>query len=209
MESIFDKKYIPRTFTSYSEFANSKSACRICSVGNVYNQVVQSWGNKVNPKVVIVGEAPGQDELEQGIPFVGKCGKLLRATLKKYGFNETNCLITNTIPCRPENNQFPSDEKIIHTCKNIWLKNELILLNPDYLLLIGAKSLKFLLGMEGISKSRGIWYKRKINNKSIKLMATFHPSYVLRVQYSVDKKYVLTSFETDIMSVGKEAGFNV
>ena len=205
MEIINTFKEIPKTFQSYKEFESYKERCRSCPVGLVYNKVVLSCGNKINPTVVIIGEAPGQDEIEQGEPFVGKSGKLLRATLKKYGFSSSNSLITNTIPCRPENNKFPKDDKLVTKCKNMWLKTELTILQPDYLLLIGSQSLKFLLGLEGITKCRGKWYRRKLNGKTISIMPTYHPSYVLRVQYSPYKKYVAEDFEKDIMSVGNKA----
>jgi len=205
-DNIKQSSFYP--FKTYEKFETIKSCCRICPVGNVYNQVVQSSGNKINPKVVIVGEAPGADELEEGKPFIGKCGKLLRQTLTNAGFNDDNSLITNTIPCRPENNKFPQDDSIVKSCKNMWLKEELRLLDPDFLLLVGSKSLKFMLRMQGITKVRGQWYKRKFNGKTIQLMPTFHPSYVLRTQYSKDKAYVQEAFIKDIMAVGKAAGFN-
>ena len=195
-------------FDSYTEFETYKSCCRSCPVGKVYNKVVLSDGNKMNPKVVIIGEAAGKDELEANKPFVGKCGKLLRATLEKNGFNKTNSLITNLIPCRPENNKFPKDDSIVHACKNVWLKSEIQLLKPDFLLLIGSKPLKFLLGLNGITKVRGIWHNKKMDGKKIKILPTFHPSYVQRTQYSKDKQYVGEYFKQDIATVAKAAGFH-
>lgn len=77
-------------YKNYTEFDEAKSKCNDCEIGKAYNKVVLSWGNKINPKVVLVGEAAGREELEAGIPFVGKAGKLLRATLKEFGFNQSN-----------------------------------------------------------------------------------------------------------------------
>jgi DNA polymerase len=192
-----------KTFNSYAEFEECKKHCRACPIGKIYDCVVPSDGNKINPKVVIIGEAPGKNEIEEGKPFIGKSGKLLRATLLNAGINESNSIITNTIPCRPENNKFPKDDSIVKNCKNMWLEEEIRILNPDILLLIGSQALKFLLNMKIITKVRGKWFNRRLNDKIIRVMPTYHPAYVLRVMYSKDKQNVKKEFEYDIDTVGK------
>ena len=192
-------------YNTYSDFEKEKLQCRSCPVGLTYNRVVCSDGNKTNPKVVIIGECPGSTEIEEGKPFVGKAGQLLRSVLREYNFTRYNSLITNTIPCRPENNKFPSDDNIIKSCMNTWLKEELRLTNPDFLLLIGAKSVKFLLGLEGITKIRGKWIHKKFNNKTINIMPTLHPSYVLRKQYMSEGKEIMGYFKRDIQEVSRMA----
>lgn len=195
-------------YTSYEEFEKAKCQCRSCSVGLVYNCVVCSQGNKINPKIIIVGEAPGKDELlaSPPTPFVGKAGKLLRKVLEENNINSSNSLITNTIPCRPLNNKFPNDDSLVIECKNTWLKEELRLTNPDILLLVGAKSLKFLLNMEGITRIRGKFIKKRFNNKTIYIMPTFHPSFVLRKEYMAEGKQILQDFKNDIKNVAVLAG---
>ena len=106
-----------KKYNSYQEFNACKLKCRACPIGLVYDTVVPSDGNTSNPKVVIIGEAPGSDEITQGKPFIGKAGKLLRSTIEQFGFNNENCLITNTIPCRPQDNKFPSDNNLVKNCK--------------------------------------------------------------------------------------------
>ena len=96
-------------FTTYKQFEEAKTKCRKCEVGNVYDKVVLSDGCKT-ARIMIIGEAPGADEVEQGRPFVGKAGKLVRETIKEFGYDETITLISNVIPCRPENNKFPKDK---------------------------------------------------------------------------------------------------
>jgi DNA polymerase len=194
-------------YSTYSSFENAKKLCRACPVGKTYNCVVCSVGNKTNPKVVIIGEAPGKDEVEKGEPFIGKAGQLLRKVLKEKGFTRDNSLITNTIPCRPEDNKFPTDDNTVRTCKDVWLKEELRLTNPDFLLLVGAKSVKFLLGMDGITKIRGKWIQKKLNNKIINIMPTLHPSYVLRKEYMEEGKQIMQDFVDDIQKVSQSAGF--
>ena len=143
----------------------------------------------------------GKDEVDIGMPFIGKAGKLLRSTIKEFGFNDNNCLITNTIPCRPLENKFPEDKSLVINCKNMWLKEEIKLLNPDFIVLIGAKPLKFLLDIDGITKERGKIHIKKLNNKIVKLMAIFHPSYVLRKQYMEEGKEIMDCFRYDIEKV--------
>ena len=196
------KKYL-----TYSDFEDAKRLCRNCPVGLVYNCVVCSVGNKNNPKVVIIGECPGRDEIEKGEPFVGKSGQLLRSVLKNNKFTRFNSLITNTIPCRPENNKFPTDNSIVKLCKNTWLKEELRLTNPDFLLLIGSKPLKFLLNIDGITRIRGKWIQKRFNHKNINIMPTYHPSFVLRKEYMKEGKQIMQDFKNDIQSVAKIAGF--
>ena len=205
MYNIFmELKY--KKYSSYIDFNCAKSICRACYVGKVYDKVVLSDGNNVNPKVVIVGECPGADELVEGKPFIGKAGKLLRSTLLECGFNNENSLITNTIPCRPQDNQFPKDDSVVRNCKNTWLREELRLTNPDVIILIGAKPLKFLLGIDGITKMRGQWFERKFNDKTVKLMATFHPSFVLRKIYMEDGKQIKEDFKKDLLTIAKCCG---
>lgn len=194
-------------YNTYLEFETAKLQCRACPVGLTYNCVVPSDGNKINPKVVIIGEAAGMNEVSLGKPFVGKAGQLLRSILKENKFTSNNSLITNTIPCRPQDNKFPTDDNIVKSCKNIWLKEELRLTNPDILLLVGAKSVKFLLNMDGITRIRGKWIKKKFNGKIINIMPTYHPSYVLRKQYMDEGKQIMQDFGNDIKEVAKLARF--
>lgn len=186
-------------YSSYREFEENKLKCHFCDVGKVYNRVVASEGNKINPIVIIIGEACGAEEIEQGKPFVGRSGRLLRDTLNKHGFRKSNALITNTIPCRPLDNKFPKDEKLVKKCVNKWLINEINLLNPKALLLVGSTPLKYVMQMGEITKNRGEWLCPSIfTDKSIMVLATFHPSYVLR---KAGDKNVMDCFSKDIQTV--------
>lgn len=188
-------------YQSYEEFNLAKCKCNICPIGKAYNKVVPSDGNTLNPKVVFIGEACGASELIEGKPFVGKAGKLLRASIQESGLTEKDFLITNTIPCRPLDNKFPKDSSLVEACKNMWLKEELILTKPDLIVLIGAKPLKFILNMVGITKVRGTIITKKLNGKIIKLMPVCHPSYVLRKEYMEEGKQIMSDFKNDIKNV--------
>lgn len=190
----------------YKEFEEAKLKCRDCLIGQVYNCVVPSDGNKINPIVMIIGEAAGADELIEGKPFIGKAGKLLRSTLNKFGYRKNNSLISNTIPCRPLDNKFPSDSELVEDCVKKWLKKEIELTNPKYILLIGATPLRYLMNLSGITKLRGNWLEYDPRNKNIPCMPTYHPSYVLRKQYMAEGKEIRNNFEQDIKEVAEKAG---
>ena len=197
-------------FKTYEEFEAKKIACRDCSVGKVYDRVVGSDGNKISPVVMVIGECPGKDEVAEGKPFVGKAGKLLRPTLNEFGFRRKNALISNVIPCRPENNKFPTDNKLVHDCYSKWLCEEILLTKTKYLLLLGAKPLKFLIGEVGITKVRGKWFNLSFENhngNAIKGLPTFHPSYVQRKEHMDEGKVIKEQFRNDIKEVATKAGF--
>jgi len=196
-------------YKDYAEFNAAKEACRDCYVGKTYNKVIPSDGCK-NPKVLIIGEAPGNLEVEQGKPFVGRAGKLLRVTLSKHGFNETNSLISNVLPCRPEGNKFPKEEDIVEACVNKWLMQEIELVKPKYILLVGSTSLYYLLKIRGITVNRGKWFylskEQQETGEGVQCMPTYHPSYVLRKMYMTEGKQILEHFENDIKEVAIKAG---
>jgi len=187
----------------YKEFEENKLKCKDCEIGKAYNCVVPSDGNKVNPVVLICGESPGSSEILEKKTFVGKAGKLLRATLNKYGFRKNNSLITNTIPCRPQDNKFPQDAQMVNACVDKWLKQEMAILKPKYLLLIGATPTKYLLRLTGITSLRGKWFECE----SIPCVPTYHPSFVLRKQYMDEGDEIRECFNADIRMVAEKAGF--
>ena len=133
-------------FSTYTDFEDAKLKCRECSVGGVYDTVVPSFGCKSIADVFVLGEAPGAEEIQKLQPFVGKAGKCLRSVLNKNGFRQQNTLISNVIPCRPENNKFPKDATLVRKCFNKWLRNEILLLQPSYMLLLGNQPLQFIFG---------------------------------------------------------------
>jgi DNA polymerase len=185
-------------YHSYDEFESEKIECRSCCVGLEYNKVVLSDG-MVGVSLVIVGEAPGKDELEQGKPFVGKCGKFLRKTLKEFGIDETNSLITNTIPCRPPNNVFPKDKELVKKCVAKWLHREINIVEPKFVLLLGANAARFVFDFDfkKFSDIRGKIEDVNFNGRWIKVIPTFHPSYVMRKMYSKTED-IVGAFRKDV-----------
>lgn len=136
--------------------------------------LVFSHGN-IDSKVMLIGEAPGEEEDKQGIPFVGRSGKLLSLFLETSGFDRSNYYITNVIPWRPPGNRTPSKEEI-EIMKPFVLKH-IEIIQPEIIVTVGATALKTLYGDCVISKLQGTF----LDFGKFKIYPIFHPSYALRV----------------------------
>ena len=135
---------------------------------------VFSDGNP-NSAVMIIGEAPGQEEDEQGKPFVGQSGKLLNNMLAAVGLKRSDVYISNILFWRPPGNRTPSAEEIAFCMP--YVKQHIMLARPKVLLLLGGVAVKSILNtLEPISKLRGL----KNTYMGIDTIATFHPAYLLR-----------------------------
>ena len=135
---------------------------------------VFSDGNP-NSDLMIIGEAPGQDEDEQGKPFVGQSGKLLNNMLSAIGLLRENVYISNILFWRPPGNRTPSADEISFCMP--YVEQHVKLVHPKVILLLGSVAVRAILNTsESISKIRGA------NNTylGIKTIATFHPAYLLR-----------------------------
>lgn len=180
----------------YSEMKN----CTACTMRNSCTQVVTCDGNSINPILMIIGESPGSQEDEEGIPFVGPCGQLLREVLRYTKvINRTNTVITNVLKCRPPGNKFPKDESA-DICVGKWLVKEIELIKPQRILLLGSTPLKYIAGMKGITACRGTW----MDIRGIRGIATFHPSYVMRQDSVEGDLQTRKLFEQDIFRMAGE-----
>lgn len=148
--------------------------CVACSLAEGRTQVVFGAGSSV-ADVLIVGEAPGQQEDEQGIPFVGRSGQLLITLLGEIGLQREDVYITNVAKCRPPGNRDPRPDEI-DACKG-YLKRQIELIDPTVVITLGNFSTKLLLKTTtGITRMRGRayeWWGRF-------LVPTFHPAAALR-----------------------------
>lgn len=150
--------------------------CFDCDLGKTRTKAVFSDGN-INAKIMLIGEAPGQNEDETGLPFVGRAGKLLDQLLLSQNLTrEKDIYICNTVKCRPPNNRVPSNfEK--EQCRK-YLEAQIDIIQPKIILLCGATAVKSILNTkEPISKIRGQWFEGLYDAK---IMPIFHPSYLLR-----------------------------
>ncbi len=153
--------------------------CTKCPLHLTRNNVVISDGS-INADIMLIGEAPGADEDKTGIPFVGRAGKLLNEFLAKAGIDrKTDLYIANTVKCRPPGNRKPTKEEKIACGDN--LKKQINMVKPKVIILCGATAMEsFIFDKKlTISKARGRVFNYD-EDKNIKLVPIFHPSYLLR-----------------------------
>ena len=163
-----------------AELAVEAAGCPRCPLAATRTNVVFGVGDPHAP-LMIVGEAPGKDEDEQGEPFVGRSGKLLdQVMLEELGVTRDRVYIANTVMCRPPGNRDPLPNEI--SACNSWLEAKLDAIVPKVIITLGNFATKLLLfgdpkAKEGITKLRGKTYPWR--NGAV-LVPTFHPSAVLR-----------------------------
>ena len=163
---------------SYSSLKNLNNACikcTSCDLSKTRKNVVVGKGNET-AHIVIIGEGPGEQEDNTGLPFVGRAGKMLDIALSSVDIDPLNdCYITNIVKCRPPSNRKPTPNEA-EACMP-WLNEQINLMNPKIIILAGSTAVESFLGIkEPISKIRGQW----IEKNNIKYMPIFHPSYLLR-----------------------------
>jgi uracil-DNA glycosylase len=148
--------------------------CHLCPLGKTRRNLVFGDGNP-HAKVVFVGEAPGADEDEQGLPFVGRAGHLLTKIIEAMGLSRKEVYICNILKCRPPQNRNPLPDEI--TACEPFLKQQLKIISPQIICALGTFAAKTLLRTEvPISVLRGRFHLYE----GIKLMPTYHPAYLLR-----------------------------
>lgn len=161
-------------YDNWEELEKSIIGCQKCKLCSGRTNIVFADGNK-NANVMLIGEGPGADEDKQGIPFVGKAGQLMNKAFEGLGIDRKRLYIANIVKCRPPNNRVPEVDEA-EACLN-YLRNQVLLVRPQIIVLMGSTALKNILGKEyGITASRGTW----IEKKGILYMPTWHPAALLR-----------------------------
>jgi len=148
--------------------------CTRCKLHKGRHKLVFGDGS-ATAKLVFVGEGPGADEDIQGLPFVGRAGKLLTQMIEAMGLQRKDVYICNVVKCRPPENRTPEPDEV-ETCSP-YLLRQIDAINPNVIVCLGAVAAKTLLQTtRGISQYRGEWQEWR----GRKLMATYHPAYLLR-----------------------------
>lgn len=135
----------------------------------------------LQPPVMLIGEAPGEEEDRSGRPFIGRAGQLLEKMISAVGFTRDQVYITNVLPWRPPGNRTPKVDEVA-TCLP-FLMRHIEIVQPKLLLLLGGPSAKALLGKEeSVTRMRGIWWEYHSPGLPAPLPAlvTYHPAYLLR-----------------------------
>ncbi|MDH4120214.1 MAG: uracil-DNA glycosylase [Deltaproteobacteria bacterium] len=164
----------PQDIATLESLAIQYRNCTLCALAQGRTRFVFGEGNPA-PKILFVGEGPGQDEDLQGRPFVGKAGKLLSYGILALGLDRSDVYIANMVKCRPPGNRNPEPAEIA-ACRPI-LQRQMELLNPGCIVTLGNVPLKALNPQAGgITKERGRWFQYG----EWPVLPTFHPAYLLR-----------------------------
>jgi DNA polymerase len=165
---------VPNSKPDLSAIRADMADCQLCALGKTRKNLVFGDGNS-QAKIVFVGEAPGADEDEQGMPFVGRAGQLLTKIIEAMGLSRQEVYICNILKCRPPQNRNPLPEEIA-ACEP-FLKQQLKIISPQIICALGTFAAKTLLKTDApISVLRGRFHYYE----GIKLMPTYHPAYLLR-----------------------------
>jgi uracil-DNA glycosylase len=149
-----------------------------CALRTTATQLVFADGNP-QARVMFVGEAPGRDEDIEGLPFVGRSGKLLDRMMAGIGLDRRSAYIANVVPWRPPGNRTPTPQESA-VCLPFTLR-QIELVDPDILVCLGSPSTQTLLNSkDGILKTRGRWLPFHTGTREIRAIATLHPAYLLR-----------------------------
>jgi uracil-DNA glycosylase family 4 len=163
---------------SLNKLKSSVLNLKNCDLKKRAKNIVFSDGNP-NSKIMLVGEAPGANEDEEGLPFVGRAGALLDKMLASIELDRKKVYISNIINYRPPDNRRPTSEEIKRYLPFITKHIEII--NPKILVLLGSTAMNALIGNEiVISKMRGKWIEKKFGNCKTSVIITFHPAFLMR-----------------------------
>lgn len=169
------KTKIQNTPITMEELAKKIERCTNCSLARTRNNVVIGQG-VLSPKVLVIGEGPGEEEDKQGLPFVGRAGILLDKMLIAIGLDrKSNCYIANIVKCRPPQNRVPLAEE--QDACFPFLETQIHLLKPKMILCMGKTAIEKIMNQKiSITQNHGIFY----DYNGIPVMATYHPSALLR-----------------------------
>lgn len=177
-EAVMAAREAARSAGSLEELRAILDAFEGCPLKRTATRLVFADGNP-NARVMFVGEAPGRDEDAQGLPFVGRSGRLLDLMMGAIGLDRTRAYIANVIPWRPPGNRTPTPQETAICLP--FIRRQIELADPDILVCLGGPSAQTLLNItEGITKTRGRFFSYDTGTRTIRAMPTFHPAYLLR-----------------------------
>ena len=156
----------------------SISNIKNCELKKSATNIVFADGNP-KAKIMLIGEGPGSNEDQEGLPFVGRAGALLDKMLASINLDRKNVYLTNVVNYRPPENRRPTEEEITKYLP--YLKKHIEIINPKILVLLGSSALNALIGNEiVISKARGKWMEKEFGKCKTSVIATFHPAFLMR-----------------------------
>jgi DNA polymerase len=172
-EAITDEEIMTKSL-ALQKVRDEMGDCKRCKLCQGRNNIVFGEGNPA-ARLMFVGEGPGADEDEQGRPFVGRAGQVLTNLINKLGFERGDFYIANVVKCRPPGNRDPEEDEI-SACR-VFLEKQIDAISPVVIMTLGSVATRMLLSTEEtISRMRGRFH----DYRGVKVMPTFHPSYLLR-----------------------------
>jgi len=176
--AIMAAREAARSAASLEELRAILDAFEGCALRATATQLVFADGNP-QARLMFVGEAPGRDEDIEGLPFVGRSGKLLDRMLAAIGLDRKSAYIANIVPWRPPGNRTPTPQETAICLP--FTRRQIELVDPDIVVCLGNPSTQTLLSTnEGITKTRGRWFRFQTGTREIRAMPTFHPAFLLR-----------------------------
>ena len=149
-----------------------------CNLKKNASNIVFADGNP-KAKIMLIGEGPGSNEDQEGLPFVGRAGALLDKMLASISLNRKNVYITNVINYRPPENRSPTEEEIARYLP--YLEKHIEIIDPKIIVLLGSSAMNALIGREkAISEVRGKWIEKIIGECKTSIIVTFHPAFLMR-----------------------------
>jgi uracil-DNA glycosylase len=177
-DPIGDALALARAATSLPELKAALERFDGCALKKTATNTVFADGNP-DSRILFIGEAPGRDEDRQGLPFVGRAGKLLDKMLAAIGLDRSSAYITNVLNWRPPDNREPSPEEAAMALP--FLRRHIELVDPLVMILLGGTSVRHVMGRsDGIMKTRGRWQDYNVAGRMVPVMPTLHPAYLLR-----------------------------
>ncbi|WP_428526070.1 uracil-DNA glycosylase [Pseudorhodoplanes sp.] len=198
-EAIMAARAAAKSAASLEALREIMNAFEGCALRTTAKQLVFGDGSP-DARLMFVGEAPGSEEDQTGIPFVGKSGQLLDKMLAAIGIARSEVYIANIVPWRPPGNRDPA----IHETQIClpFIQRQIELVDPELLVCLGKPSMVTLLGVtDGIKRARGRWFSYKTDARDIRAMPVFHPAYLLR--NPIEKRFAWRDFLAIKKALGK------
>lgn len=153
-----------------AEIASQIEHCVQCPLFASRTYAVPGDG-KTDASIMLIGEAPGKEEDQKGSPFVGAAGRYLNQVLKAHGLDRTNLFITNIVKCRPPRNR-PPQQREVTICTSLYLFEQIALIDPMVIMLLGRVATRKMLGVQGLKEARG----RVFEQDGRVYLAGYHPA---------------------------------
>lgn len=178
------------------------ATCPHCTNAPDYKQTVFGEGDP-NAEILFIGEAPGEEEDNQGRPFVGRAGKKLDEIIAAMGLQREDVYIANILKARPPNNRTPLPDEIAKCWP--FLLEQIRIIQPKVIVTLGGPSSKTLLQTDtGITRLRGTWGSFSDGERDIPVMPTFHPAYLLRNYTRETRTQIWQDMRKVLTHIGKE-----